>query len=162
MSCIVSHLVCSLGVVDYKDYVLLLSWRLFICWHQPWKQTQQHESELTSAEALLSANCSFTQKVFILLHCFSFFSVKRSDTTCNVFPGLQDYQAALRIDPSSEAVQADAQRIRDIIEGTADAAAEHDAPWNNSFMIVSLCLLASKSLMWRQQITLTITFSLTY
>lgn len=49
------------------------------------------------------------------------------DTTCNVFTGLQDYQAALRIDPSSEAVQADAQRIRDIIEGTADAAVELDA-----------------------------------
>lgn len=34
------------------------------------------------------------------------------------FLGLQDYQAALKIDPANEALQADAQRIRGIIKGT--------------------------------------------
>ncbi|XP_033491640.1 dynein axonemal assembly factor 4 [Epinephelus lanceolatus] len=33
--------------------------------------------------------------------------------------GLQDYQAALKIDPHNEALQADTQRIRDIIQGSA-------------------------------------------
>lgn len=112
---------------------------------------QPHESELTSAEDLLSANCSFTQKVFfygfILLRCFLLLTLKPYDTTCNVFPGLQEYQAALRIDPSNKAVQADAQRIRNIIEGTADAAAEHDAQWNKEthpcLCLNGLCCLAS-------------------
>lgn len=49
------------------------------------------------------------------------------DTTYDLCLGLQDYQAALKIDPSNEALQADAQRIRDIIEGTTDATAEHEA-----------------------------------
>lgn len=37
----------------------------------------------------------------------------------DVFTGLQDYQAALKIDPHNEALQTDTQRIRDIIQGTA-------------------------------------------
>lgn len=37
----------------------------------------------------------------------------------HVFSGLQDYQAALKIDPHNEVLQADTQRIRDIIQGTA-------------------------------------------
>lgn len=35
------------------------------------------------------------------------------------FAGLQDYQAALKIDPHNETLQADTQRIRDVIQGTA-------------------------------------------
>ncbi|XP_075898975.1 dynein axonemal assembly factor 4 isoform X2 [Nelusetta ayraudi] len=56
--------------------------------------------------------------------------VRRGSAFCELqlyAEGLQDYQAALKIDPSNEALQADAQRIRDIIEGTTDATAEHEA-----------------------------------
>lgn len=58
---------------------------------------------------------------------FIFLFETLGDTTYDLFSGLQDYQAALKIDPSNEALQADAQRIRDIIEGTTDATAEHEA-----------------------------------
>lgn len=34
--------------------------------------------------------------------------------------GLQDYQAALKIDPHNEALHTDIQRIRDIIQGSED------------------------------------------
>lgn len=44
--------------------------RPFNCWRRPLKQTQLRESEHTSAEDLLSANCSFTPKVFFLLLFF--------------------------------------------------------------------------------------------
>lgn len=37
-----------------------------------------------------------------------------------VFSGLQDYQAAVKITPSNQALQADVQKIRDIIQGSAD------------------------------------------
>ncbi|XP_074534052.1 dynein axonemal assembly factor 4 [Halichoeres trimaculatus] len=49
--------------------------------------------------------------------------VRRGSAFCQLelyAEGLQDYQAALKIDPHSEALQADTQRIRDIIQGTAD------------------------------------------
>lgn len=36
-----------------------------------------------------------------------------------VFSGLQDYQAALKIEPHNEALHADIQRIREIIQGSA-------------------------------------------
>ncbi|KAE8296868.1 Dynein assembly factor 4, axonemal [Larimichthys crocea] len=51
-------------------------------------------------------------------------SVRRGSAFCQLqlyAEGLQDYQAALKIDPSNEALQADTQRIRDIIQGTAAA-----------------------------------------
>ncbi|XP_059191882.1 dynein assembly factor 4, axonemal [Centropristis striata] len=49
-------------------------------------------------------------------------SVRRGFALCQLqlyAEGLQDYQAALKIDPHNEALQADTQRIRDIIQGTA-------------------------------------------
>ncbi|XP_060892351.1 dynein assembly factor 4, axonemal isoform X1 [Labrus mixtus] len=49
--------------------------------------------------------------------------VRRGSAFCQLqlyAEGLQDYQAALKIDPHSETLQADTQRIRDIIQGTAD------------------------------------------
>ncbi|TKS74005.1 Dynein assembly factor 4, axonemal [Collichthys lucidus] len=49
-------------------------------------------------------------------------SVRRGSAFCQLqlyAEGLQDYQAALKIDPSNEALQADTQRIRDTIQGTA-------------------------------------------
>ncbi|XP_073328902.1 dynein axonemal assembly factor 4 [Pagrus major] len=48
--------------------------------------------------------------------------VRRGSAFCQLqlyAEGLQDYQAALKIDPHNEALQADTQRIRDIIQGTA-------------------------------------------
>ncbi|KAJ8252417.1 hypothetical protein COCON_G00217290 [Conger conger] len=39
--------------------------------------------------------------------------------------GLQDYQSALKIDPHNEAVQADAQKIRQIIEGSQEEHVQH-------------------------------------
>ncbi|XP_042268015.1 dynein assembly factor 4, axonemal [Thunnus maccoyii] len=48
--------------------------------------------------------------------------VRRGSALCKLqlhAEGLQDYQAALKIDPHNEALQADTQRIRDIIQGTA-------------------------------------------
>ncbi|XP_034540739.1 dynein assembly factor 4, axonemal [Notolabrus celidotus] len=49
--------------------------------------------------------------------------VRRGSAFCQLelyAEGLQDYQAALKIDPHSEALQADTQSIKDIIQGTAD------------------------------------------
>ncbi|XP_071347012.1 dynein axonemal assembly factor 4 isoform X2 [Trachinotus anak] len=48
--------------------------------------------------------------------------VRRGSAFCQLqlyAEGLQDYQAALKIDCHNEALQADTQRIRDIIQGTA-------------------------------------------
>ncbi|KAK2918318.1 dynein assembly factor 4, axonemal [Channa argus] len=48
-------------------------------------------------------------------------SVRRGSAFCQLqlyAEGLQDYQAALKIDPHNEALQADTQRIRDIIQGS--------------------------------------------
>ncbi|XP_062277572.1 dynein assembly factor 4, axonemal [Scomber scombrus] len=48
--------------------------------------------------------------------------VRRGSAFCQLqlhAEGLQDYQAALKIDPHNEALQTDTQRIRDIIQGTA-------------------------------------------
>uniref|UniRef100_A0A671V139 Dynein axonemal assembly factor 4 n=1 Tax=Sparus aurata TaxID=8175 RepID=A0A671V139_SPAAU len=47
--------------------------------------------------------------------------VRRGSAFCQLqlyAEGLQDYQAALKIDPHNEVLQADTQRIRDIIQGT--------------------------------------------
>ena len=33
-----------------------------------------------------------------------------------VFPGLQDYEAALKLDPNNSLLRDDAQRIRDVIQ----------------------------------------------
>ncbi|XP_044048311.1 dynein assembly factor 4, axonemal [Siniperca chuatsi] len=49
-------------------------------------------------------------------------SVRRGSAFCQLqlyAEGLQDYQAALKILPDNEVLQADMQRIRDIIQGTA-------------------------------------------
>ncbi|XP_028287121.1 dynein axonemal assembly factor 4 [Parambassis ranga] len=49
-------------------------------------------------------------------------SIRRGSAFCQLqlyAEGLQDYQAALKINPHNEALQADAQRIRDIIQGSA-------------------------------------------
>ncbi|XP_068579620.1 dynein axonemal assembly factor 4 [Cebidichthys violaceus] len=49
-------------------------------------------------------------------------NVRRGSAFCQLqlyAEGLQDYQAALQIDPHNEALQADTQRIRDIIQGSA-------------------------------------------
>ncbi|XP_041651989.1 dynein assembly factor 4, axonemal [Cheilinus undulatus] len=49
--------------------------------------------------------------------------VRRGSAFCQLqlyTEGLQDYQAALMINPHNETLQADTQRIRDIIQGTAD------------------------------------------
>ncbi|KAK9517301.1 hypothetical protein VZT92_025184 [Zoarces viviparus] len=49
-------------------------------------------------------------------------NVRRGSAFCQLqlyAEGLQDYQAALQIDPHNQALQADTQRIRDIIQGTA-------------------------------------------
>uniref|UniRef100_A0A3Q3M7B4 Dynein axonemal assembly factor 4 n=1 Tax=Mastacembelus armatus TaxID=205130 RepID=A0A3Q3M7B4_9TELE len=48
--------------------------------------------------------------------------VRRGSAFCQLelyAEGLQDYEAALKIDPHSETLHADAQKIRDIIQGTA-------------------------------------------
>uniref|UniRef100_G3PM32 Dynein axonemal assembly factor 4 n=1 Tax=Gasterosteus aculeatus aculeatus TaxID=481459 RepID=G3PM32_GASAC len=48
--------------------------------------------------------------------------VRRGSAFCQLqlyAEGLHDYQAALKIDPDNEALQADTQRIREIIQGTA-------------------------------------------
>lgn len=37
---------------------------------------------------------------------------------CYINTGLQDYEAALKIDPSNKIVQNDAEKIRNIIQGT--------------------------------------------
>lgn len=47
----------------------------------------------------------------------------------HVSTGLQDYQAALKIDPLNETLQADTQRIRDIIQGTA---ADPETQWDTA------------------------------
>lgn len=54
--------------------------------------------------------------------------------------GLQDYQAALKINPYNEALQADTQRIRDIIQGSA---AEPDTQWDRKCTVYIMydCLL---------------------
>lgn len=45
---------------------------------------------------------------------------KTGDQLINLlFSGLQDYEAALKIEPHNEALQRDAQIIRDIIQGSA-------------------------------------------
>ncbi|XP_069384065.1 dynein axonemal assembly factor 4 isoform X2 [Paralichthys olivaceus] len=47
--------------------------------------------------------------------------VRRGSAFCQLqlyTEGLQDYQAALKIDPHNEALQRDTQRIRDVIQGT--------------------------------------------
>ncbi|XP_054476710.1 dynein assembly factor 4, axonemal [Anoplopoma fimbria] len=49
-------------------------------------------------------------------------NVRRGSAFCQLelyAEGLHDYQAALKIDPHNEALQADTKRIRDIIQGTA-------------------------------------------
>ncbi|XP_072242833.1 dynein axonemal assembly factor 4 [Leuresthes tenuis] len=49
-------------------------------------------------------------------------SVRRGSAFCQLqlyAEGLQDYEAALKLEPHNEALQADAQRIRDTIQGTA-------------------------------------------
>ncbi|XP_018526902.1 dynein axonemal assembly factor 4 isoform X1 [Lates calcarifer] len=49
-------------------------------------------------------------------------SVRRGSAFCRLqlyAEGLQDYQAALKIDPHNEALQTDTQRIQDIIQGSA-------------------------------------------
>ncbi|XP_061677653.1 dynein assembly factor 4, axonemal isoform X6 [Syngnathoides biaculeatus] len=49
--------------------------------------------------------------------------VRRGTAFCQLqlyAEGLQEYQTALKIDPNNEAVQADAQKIRDIIQGSAE------------------------------------------
>ncbi|KAM9854717.1 dynein axonemal assembly factor 4 [Aulostomus maculatus] len=54
--------------------------------------------------------------------------VRRGTAFCQLqlyTEGLQDYQAALKIDPDKEELQADTQRIRDIIQGTAAAPETH-------------------------------------
>ncbi|XP_034389964.1 dynein assembly factor 4, axonemal [Cyclopterus lumpus] len=48
--------------------------------------------------------------------------VRRGSAFCQLqlyTEGLQDYQAALKMDPHNEALQADTQRVRDSIQGTA-------------------------------------------
>ncbi|XP_070686923.1 dynein axonemal assembly factor 4 isoform X2 [Pempheris klunzingeri] len=48
--------------------------------------------------------------------------VRRGTAFCQLqlyAEGLEDYQAALKINPYNDALQADAQRIRDIVQGTA-------------------------------------------
>ncbi|XP_029290227.1 dynein axonemal assembly factor 4 [Cottoperca gobio] len=48
-------------------------------------------------------------------------NVRRGSAFCQLqlyAEGLQDYQAALKIDPCNEALQADIQKIKDIIQGT--------------------------------------------
>lgn len=34
-------------------------------------------------------------------------------------PGLQDYEAALKLDPGNEPLRADAERIRDVIQSSS-------------------------------------------
>ncbi|XP_037539040.1 dynein assembly factor 4, axonemal [Nematolebias whitei] len=54
-------------------------------------------------------------------------SVRRGSAFCQLqlyAEGLQDYEAALKIDPHNEALQEDAQRIRDIIQGSAAGQTE--------------------------------------
>uniref|UniRef100_A0A3Q1FNM6 Dynein axonemal assembly factor 4 n=1 Tax=Acanthochromis polyacanthus TaxID=80966 RepID=A0A3Q1FNM6_9TELE len=49
-------------------------------------------------------------------------SVRRGSAFCQLqlyAEGLQDFQAALKIDPHNEALQADTQRIREIVQGSA-------------------------------------------
>ncbi|XP_068459490.1 dynein axonemal assembly factor 4 [Clinocottus analis] len=49
-------------------------------------------------------------------------NVRRGSAFCQLqlyAEGLQDYQAALKIDPHNEALQADTQKVRDIIQNTA-------------------------------------------
>uniref|UniRef100_A0A3Q2Z0C0 Dynein axonemal assembly factor 4 n=1 Tax=Hippocampus comes TaxID=109280 RepID=A0A3Q2Z0C0_HIPCM len=49
--------------------------------------------------------------------------VRRGSAFCQLelyAEGLQDYQTALKIDPSNEALQVDTQKIRDIIQGSAE------------------------------------------
>ncbi|KAG7231139.1 hypothetical protein INR49_027179, partial [Caranx melampygus] len=51
--------------------------------------------------------------------------VRRGSAFCQLqlyAEGLQDYQAALKIDCHNEALQADTKRIRDIIQGTAESS----------------------------------------
>ncbi|XP_041852044.1 dynein assembly factor 4, axonemal [Melanotaenia boesemani] len=55
-------------------------------------------------------------------------SVRRGSAFCQLqlyAEGLQDYEAALKIHPHHEALQADAQRIREIIQGSAAAPDSH-------------------------------------
>lgn len=68
--------------VELKDYILLFQRRPFNCWRRPLKQTQLREWEHTSVEDLLSANCSFTPKVFFFIlfflhRIFSFRNTRR-------------------------------------------------------------------------------------
>ncbi|XP_017297249.1 dynein assembly factor 4, axonemal [Kryptolebias marmoratus] len=54
-------------------------------------------------------------------------SVRRGSAFCQLqlyAEGLQDYEAALKIDPHNEALQEDAQRIRDMIQGSAAGQTE--------------------------------------
>lgn len=55
-----------------------------------------------------------------------------------VFSGLQDYQAALKIDLHNEVLQADTQRIRDTIQGTA---AQPETQWHTENALCCLFVL---------------------
>ncbi|KAF3854279.1 hypothetical protein F7725_022334 [Dissostichus mawsoni] len=70
---------------------------------QPSLPTQQPEPGPASAGGPPSVSYSSMQKL----------------TSCDVFSGLQDYQAALKLDPHNAALQADTQTIRDILQGSA-------------------------------------------
>ncbi|XP_062861079.1 dynein assembly factor 4, axonemal [Trichomycterus rosablanca] len=51
--------------------------------------------------------------------------VRRGTAFCQLelcVEGLQDYQAALKIDPQNQALQADAQKIREIVQGTTPSS----------------------------------------
>ena len=41
-----------------------------------------------------------------------------------LFPGLQDYEAALKLDPNNNLLRDDAQRIRDVIQSSSGAGDE--------------------------------------
>lgn len=112
--------------------------RLWICWPQRSLPTQQPELGPASAGGPPSVSYSSMQKVWkatgtfdlrLLLYNFAFFDLvlmKHSQyesvsckLTSYVFSGLQDYQAALKLDPHNAALQADTQTIRDILQGSA-------------------------------------------
>lgn len=56
----------------------------------------------------------------------------------HAFSGLQDYQAALKIDPHNEVLQADTQRIRDIIQGTA---VQPETQWHRKWTVLLVCVI---------------------
>lgn len=85
------------------------------------KRHRQTPTNSSSRNCLLPAAAIWRRSVVSVTRQVSLIAVKAARLTinwciCGLIVGLQDYEAALKIDPHNQALQADTQSIRDVIQ----------------------------------------------